>query len=190
MPSLTRDAGRDTQTGKAEQVWWEKPGSATVHDAQSHPTVTRQVWGLARKASQWVRSSEGCGWAQDKMLHSSRDEMQRLSLNVPPEKEGGMPATRLLYSSDMAVSTAFWSKATVPQQNCLWAWETHPCTWGVCRGSWHRALCFGTRKYWNIQWKVWTILLNIHDNYQKRKYYWKIRCLKSTKRTIQCSDIT
>lgn len=43
--------------------------------------------GLARRASQWVRSSEGCGWAQNKLQHSSRDKMWRLSLNVPPRKE-------------------------------------------------------------------------------------------------------
>lgn len=87
MPPVTRDAGTDPQTGRAEQVCSEKPGLAIVHDDQSHPTVPRQVWGLARKASQWVRSSEGCGWAQDKLQHSSRDKMQRLSLNVPPRKE-------------------------------------------------------------------------------------------------------
>lgn len=125
VPSLTRDAGTATQTGKAEQVWWEKPGSATVHDHQSHPMVTRQVWGLARKASQWVRSSDGCGVAQEKLQRSSRDKMQSLSLN-PPEKGGGMPLTRLLHSSDMAVSTATWSKATLPQQSWLWAWATIP----------------------------------------------------------------
>ena len=143
VPSLTRDAVPGTQTGKAEQVWWQKAGSATVHDHQRSRTVTRQVWGLARKASQRVRSSEGHGWAQEELQHSSRDKMQMLSLNVAPEKKEGLPAMRLLmalHSSDMAVFTATWSKATaVPQQSWPRARAAHPY-----QGCVRRALARGT----------------------------------------------
>lgn len=139
VPSLTRDTAPRTQTGKAEQVWWQRPGSATAHNHQRGPRVTGQVWGLARRANQQVRTSEGCGWAVEELQRSSRDKMQRLGLNTPPKKKGGMPATKLLmafYSSDMAVFRATWSKAeAAPQQSWPWAQAApHPCVQGSSTG--------------------------------------------------------
>lgn len=63
VPSLTRDAGTHPQTGKAEQVWSEEPGSATARDDQSHPTVTRQE-------DAWPgREASGSGPARDVAGH-------------------------------------------------------------------------------------------------------------------------
>lgn len=72
VPSLTRDTAPRTQTGKAEQAWWQRSGSATVHNHQRGLRVTRQVWGLARRTNQKVRTSEGCGWAVEELQRNSR----------------------------------------------------------------------------------------------------------------------
>lgn len=109
VPSLTRDTAPGTQTGKEEQVRWQKPGSATVPNQQRSPTVTRQVRGLARKASQQVRLSKRHGRAHAELQHSSRDKMWRHSLNAVPEQEEGTRGMRLLMALPQPSHSCFHS---------------------------------------------------------------------------------
>lgn len=126
VPSLTKDSVPATQTGKEEQVQWQKPGSDTVCNHHKSPRVMKQGCSLARKASQQVRIGDGQSQAQADLQHSSK--MQRLSLNTATEQEEATQARRPVTALPQPLHGCFNS---ILIQGRSSTWKSWPWMWTV-----------------------------------------------------------
>lgn len=127
---------------------------------------------------------------------SSRDKMQRLSLNAAPEKKKTNQTRRSACNEASYGSSQLWhgcfhsrliqSYSHTTAELAL-STGSHPlCVQGSGTGC--CASVPGNTKILGRKVCVF-FYYTVYGNYQKIKRYWKIRCLKSRSGTSQCPDI-